>query len=207
GYYFEPMSERYQAMLEVALQSLDLPEREAEAWLDLPPSRRGPWLERADLRAGAALLLLEQAALRREELLARDALKQHFMGGRGGYEHIPVDLVDPAHAIDPTDPVSAVRELLKFEGYFSRPASLLPQAGYGLPQREERDVLAREGARRAAQWLRLRTDLRAAARQWLPVQRRDRLQAIEANLDRLGARLRRLHEAQGGLRLRPETGP
>lgn len=214
GYYFEPMSARYQAMLEVALQSLDLPQREAEAWLDLPPSRRAPWLERADLRAGAALLLLEQAALRREELLARDALKRHFMGGRGGYQRIPEAAgprLAPAPiaiaAADPADPVSAVRELLKFEGYFSRPASLLPQAGYGLPQREERDALAREGARRAAQWLRLRTDLRAAARQWLPAQRRDRLQAIGANLDRLGARLRRLHEAQGGMRLRPGTGP
>jgi len=199
GYYFEPMSARYQAMYDVARQALVLPQAQVEAWLDLPPAQRAAWLERTDLRTGAALLLLEQAALRREELLARDELKRRFLGGsKTVARHAPDATADAPPADDPS---SALRALLQLETYFNRPALLLQQPGYGLPQQAERDAAAREAGQHAAQWRQQRADLHAQARLWLPASRRDRLQGAEANLERLGAHLRRLHAAQGGLRL------
>ncbi len=89
GYRFDALSERYQAMFEVARQALQLPQAQVQDWLDLAADVRAPWLERADLRASAALLLLEQAALRRQELLARDELKRRFFGTRCGPGHGP----------------------------------------------------------------------------------------------------------------------
>ncbi|NZA27099.1 DUF4105 domain-containing protein [Luteimonas sp. SJ-92] len=182
GHYFAPASARYQAMFEVARQSLALPQTRVEQWLDLSASARRPWLGEADLRTAAALLLLEQAALRRQELLARDALKRRLSGndtGRG-----------------------EVAGLLQLEGLFSRPAQLLPDGGYGLPQRAERDELARAGADRARDRQQQRERLHAAARDWLPPQRRTELEETEANAELISARLRELHRAQDGLQLR-----
>ncbi len=81
GYYFAPASAQYQAMLDIARARLGLPAQSVEDWLSQPPQRRAPWIERADLRASAALLVLEQAARRRQDLLARDALKRRFLHG------------------------------------------------------------------------------------------------------------------------------
>src|SRR3546814_6527641 len=64
----------------VADDALQLPAGDVQDWLELAPTERAPWLERGDLRASAALLLLEEAALRREELLARDELKRLLLG-------------------------------------------------------------------------------------------------------------------------------
>ena len=94
GYHFEALSTRYQAMFDVARQALPLPRTRVQDWLDLDPSERAPWLERADLRAGAALLLLEQAALRRQQQLARDELKRRFFGSDAA------QLADRADALD-----------------------------------------------------------------------------------------------------------
>lgn len=179
GYRFEALSARYQAMFEVARQSLQLPQMQAQDWLDLPARERAPWLERGDLRASAALLLLEQAALRRQELLARDELKRRFFGRDG----------------------DALREILRLEGMLSRPATLLPDAGYGLPQLEERVALTQESDRQAAEWRKQSGWLRSEARRWLPPERRNALDATEANVDALGRQLRRLHREQGGLQL------
>jgi hypothetical protein len=189
GYYFEPLNARDQAMFDVAKQSLHLPQSQVEDWLDLSPGERAPWLQRADLRASAALLLLEQAALRRNELLARDELKRRFLNH------------DADRRASDADTLASLQDFLHLEGLLSRPAALLPDTGYGLPQGAERAVLMREGGRFAAQW-RLRGDrLRAEARRWLPVQRQQALAATQANVDTLGRRLRDLHRAQGGLRL------
>lgn len=196
GHYFEAADTHYQAMFDVAKQSLALPQTRVQDWLDLPPAERTPWLDRsgpdtdADLRTGAALLLLEQAALRRHELLARDELKRHVLG-RGQYRRSG----EPAALAD-------LQDLLRLEGVFSRPASLLPDAGYGLPQAEERAVLAQASHSHVAQWRRQGDRLRTAARQWLPPQRQAALLATAANIDTLGQRLRRLHRQHGGLQLR-----
>ncbi len=203
GYRFAPANAHYQAMFDVARGALRLPQPSVEDWLDLPPAGRAPWLERGDLRASAALLLLEQAAQRREELRARDALKRllgrHAPAGRsreGGN-----DAGDAARA--------RLRAMLALEGMFSHPAQLLP-AGYGLPQRVEREALATEATRQAAQLREQGQGLRSEARALLPAQQQARLAAIEANITLLGERLRRLHRDSGGLdlgRLPARSGP
>ena len=174
GYRFEALSARYQAMFEVARQALQLPQAQAQEWLDLPAGERAPWLARADLRASAALLLLEQAALRRQELLARDELKRRFLGR------------DAHRRADGADALAAVQDVLRLEGFLSRPATLLPDTGYGLPQYEEREALTQESNRHAAEWRQQSGLLRSDARRWLPPQRQVALNATEANVDALG---------------------
>jgi hypothetical protein len=190
GYYFEALSARYEAMFMVARETLQLPQEDARDWMDLPAGERAPWLARADLRASAALLLLEQAALRRQELLARDELKRQFLGRAANRP------ADGAKAL------AAVQDVLRLEGFLSRPAALLPDTGYGLPQFAEREVLTQETNRQAAQWRQQSVWLRSEARRWMPPERRAALEATEVNVDALGERLRRLHREQGGLELR-----
>jgi hypothetical protein len=189
GYYFEPLSARYQAMFDVAKSSLGLPQTRVQDWLDLPAGVRTPWLERGDLRSSAALLLLEQAALRRQELRARDELKRRLLGRaarRNGFQSQARD---------------AANDVLRMEALLSRPAMLLPGTGYGLPQQQERETASRTGTAMAAQWKQQRNALLAQARRWLPESARTALADTEANIDSLGARLRRLHSEQGGLQL------
>jgi hypothetical protein len=198
GYRFEPLSAHFQAMFEVARDALDLPQNQVQQWLALPPDARAPWLQRANpgsgpgqaLRTSAALLLLEEAAMRRQELLARDELKRRYLG-RG--QQIGGDAFDG---------VAALRDLLQTEGYFSRPATLLPESGYGLPQADEREALRQAGGRYAAQLQQQRRVLLANARQWLTPERRAMLEGTENNIAALGERLRRLHKEQGGMQLR-----
>jgi hypothetical protein len=173
-------------MYDVARQALALPPPRVEDWLGLRPGERAPWLGRGDLRSSAALLLLEEAAMRRQELLARDELKHRFFR-------------PDAHA--------ALQGILALEGLLARPAALLPGGGYGLPQAAEREALTREGGRQAAAWREQSAGLRAEARQWLSPERRATLEATEANVAALGGRLRRLHEEQGGLQLTPPSSP
>ncbi|TWI04611.1 uncharacterized protein DUF4105 [Luteimonas cucumeris] len=189
GYYFEPADAHYQAMFDVAKQALDLPQARVEDWLELPPGKRAPWLERADLRASAALLLLEQAALRRHELLARDELKQRFLGK------------ESHHHEKAADTLAALRDYLRLEGFLSRPAALLADSGYGLPQQAEREALAQQSADLATQWRQRGDALREQARRWLPPPSREALAATEANVAALGQHLRELHRQQGGLQL------
>jgi hypothetical protein len=190
GYYFEPLSARYQALFEVARDALRLPQAQVQDWLALPATQRERWLERADLRSSAALLLLEQAALRRQEVLARDELKRRFLGRNA------------APTAERQSALASLQEVLLLEGFLSRPALLLPGPGYGLPQADERATLAQAGADNAAQWRARRERLEAAARTWLPASRQRELAATESNVRVLGDRLRTLHHAQGGLQLR-----
>jgi hypothetical protein len=189
GYYFDALSARYEAMFEVAREALQLPQAEVRDWLELPADERTPYLLRADLRASAALLLLEQAALRRQELLARDELKRRFLGR------------DADGSADGADALVAVQHVLRLEGFLSRPAALLPDTGYGLPQSDEREALTQQSNRHAAQWRQQSGLLRSEARRWLRPQRQVALEAIEANVDALGEQLRRLHQEQGGFQL------
>jgi hypothetical protein len=170
GYYFEPMSARYQAMYEVARASLRLPGRRFEDWLALPPQSRAAAFAGADLRAAAALLVLEEAAVRRQELRARDTLKRRM----------------------PDAGRDAAKGLLRLEDTLTRPALLVPGDGYGIPQAGERDAVARDAASLAERWRRQRDALFARARDWLPAPQRETLAATEANVAALGARLRQL---------------
>jgi len=93
---------------------------------------------------------------------------------------------------------------LRLEDFFSRPAALLPDTGYGLPQVEERAALTQASNRQATQWREQNTWLRSEARQWLTPERQARLDGTEANVEALGEQLRRLNREQGGLQLQEE---
>jgi hypothetical protein len=185
GYYFEALSQRYQAVFEVARESLGLPQERVQDWMDLHPQERTPWLERADLRASAALLLLEQAALRRQQQLSRNELKRRFFN----------------RDTEGADAIVALQDVRRLEGFLSRPAVLLSAGGYGQPQSDERDALELEGNRLAARWRKETDWLRTEARKWLSESRLDALDVAQANVDALGQRLKRLHREHGGLEL------
>lgn len=175
GYYFEPMSARYDALFAVVREALGVPQQDAQAWLALPPAERAAWLPRADLRTNAALLVLENAALRRQQLRLRDELKRRYLG-----RDAPADL-EPA--------LQALRAWLGDTGFISRPSELLPQ-GYGLPQAAERERIEEEARLRLTRLREQDRRLRGELERWLPADQRDALQGIEANLDTIGARLR-----------------
>ena len=186
GYYFAAANRDYQVLYDVARDQVDLPETRVEAWLDLAPDARTPWLSQGDQRAGAALLLLEQAALRREELQLRDSLKRRYLQG------------DPALANQPDSPLPTLRGLLAEGDALSRPATLLDGPGYGLPQQAEREAIRLDSRDRAQRMRGLGRQLDGQARAALSPQQRHVLDAGEANLVLLGARLRALHRQQGG---------
>lgn len=172
GYYFASARDHYQQLFGVAAAQLALPARDVRGWLALPAQRRAPWLLKGDLRASAGLLLLEQAAQRRAELRARDVLKRQLLG-----------------APDSTE-TRSLRGLLEQSGQWLRPGTLLQEGGYGLPLGDEQALLSRAvatgSARAVPAWQALRVQLRLQ----LPNRQREEMDAIDANLDALGAHLR-----------------
>ncbi|MEG4313769.1 DUF4105 domain-containing protein [Pseudomonas sp. FIP_A4] len=188
GYRFDSYRDRYQAMFVVLKERLGLPQNSVEQWLELDAAKRRPWIERADLRAAAALLLVEQAALRKQLLLAQDELKNRYLGGRG--QDARLDKAD-----------GALQEILASSGYLSRPAELLDGDGYGLPQASEWRRLERESEQRQLRLNQLSEELDREVRVLLGDERRKELEAIEANLTQIGEHLRGLHKAGGGLEL------
>ncbi len=158
-------------------QHLPLPADSAQAWLDLPAAARAPWLDRGDLRATAALLLLEQAAQRRQEMLARDWLKRRLSqrDGQAGEAR------------------EQVRVLLADARVLARPAALLDGVpGYGLPQAGE--ARGGDAAVGCAQWAVGGgwPVLRLAARAALPLRQRVEWEQVDRNLLVIRGRLREL---------------
>ncbi|MGE8496844.1 MAG: DUF4105 domain-containing protein [Pseudomonas sp.] len=188
GYRFDSFRDRYQAMFSILRTRLPITQDNVEDWLAQPSSDRRPWFEQADLRTSAALLLLEQAALRRQLLLAQDELKQRYLTGRA--------------ANDPTlnKAGGALDQILANSGFLSRPAELL-EGGYGLPQRGEWQRLETESRNRQQQLRQLSDDLDHEVRGLLEPARLTELEANEANLAQLGEHLRALHKASGGVQL------
>jgi hypothetical protein len=170
----------------VLRQRLPIEQDNVEAWLTQPSEQRRPWFPRADLRASAALLLLEQAALRRQLLLAQDELKRRYLGGRAAQD----PSLNKAGA--------ALEKILANSGFLSRPAELL-DGGYGLPQRAEWQRLESESRSRQQQLRQLSDELDQEVRSLLEPERLAELQANESNLTQLGEHLRALHKASGGL--------
>ena len=180
GYWFEPANAHHEALYAVARDELGLAPPDAAAWLALPPDQRTPALQQAGLRAAAALLVLESAALRREEALARDELKRRWLG-QSRKLHEAGDLAGP------------LQEFLRLGGAFSRPASWLDGVdGYGLPQAAERAVLVSRVQQDAADRQHQAMALESGIRRLLPPARREALQGTEANLELIGARLQEL---------------
>ncbi|MHB0766190.1 DUF7844 domain-containing protein [Stutzerimonas sp. NM35] len=189
GYRFDSYRDRYQAMFAVLKERLELPQQAVEQWLELPASERQPWIAKADLRASAALLLVEQAALRQQLLLAQDELKKRYLSGR---ERGDTSLAKAD---------GALQQILANSGYLSRPAELLNDEGYGLPQAGEWQRLEEQSDQRQAQLNRLSEELEREVRLLLGDERRLELESIERNLERIGQHLRQLHKADGGLEL------
>ncbi|UFQ97669.1 DUF4105 domain-containing protein [Pseudomonas wenzhouensis] len=188
GYRFDSFRERYQAMFAVLRQRLPIQHGSVEAWLEQPAAARSQWFAQADLRASAALLLLEQAALRRQLLLAQDELKRRYLTGRA--------------AGDPNlnKAGAALEQILANSGFLSRPAELL-EGGYGLPQQQEWERLEASSRARQQQLRQLSDELDGEVRNLLQPERLAELEANEANLIALGTHLRALHKASGGLEL------
>ncbi|QGL97001.1 MULTISPECIES: DUF4105 domain-containing protein [Stenotrophomonas] len=172
GYYFASARDHYQQLFAVAAAQLALPARDVHGWLKLPARQRAPWLLQGDLRASAGLLLLEQAAQRRAELRARDVLKRQL-------------LASPDSAA-----TRSLRALLEQGGHWLRPGTLLQDGGYGLPLADEQALLSTAVATASAQAVPAWQALRSRLRQQLPVRQREEMDAIDANLAALGARLR-----------------
>ena len=188
GYRFDSFRDRYQAMFKVLQQRLPIRQQRVEDWLEQPSSERRQWFEKADLRASAAMLLLEQAAMRRQLLLSQDELKQRYLTGRA--------VKDP----NLNKAGDALEQILANTGFLSRPAELL-EGGYGLPQQAEWQRLESETRNRQQQLSLLSADLDEEVRRLLEPQRLAELEANEENLKLLGAHLRTLHKASGGLQL------
>lgn len=188
GYRFDSYRDRYQAMFAVLRERLALTQQDVEQWLALPARERSRWIDSADLRAAAAMLLVEQAALRRHLLLAQDELKNRYLSGRG--QDASLERAD-----------SALKEILASSGYLSRPAELLDGNGYGLPQPSEWTRLERESEERQLRLNELSEELDREVRLLLGDERREELEAIESNLTQIGKHLRTLHKAGGGLEL------
>nr|WP_241077664.1 DUF4105 domain-containing protein [Pseudomonas seleniipraecipitans] len=188
GYRFDSFRDRYQAMFKVLQQRLPIRQQRVEDWVEQPSSERRQWFEKADLRASAAMLLLEQAAMRRQLLLSQDELKQRYLTGRAAKD----PNLDKAG--------NALEQILASTGFLSRPAELL-EGGYGLPQQAEWQRLESETRNRQQQLSLLSADLDEEVRRLLEPQRLAELEANEENLKLLGAHLRTLHKASGGLQL------
>ncbi len=132
------------------------------------------------LEGAAALLVLESAALRRQEALARDELKRRWLR----------DARLPQAAADIAEPL---REFLRLGGAFSRPASWLHDVpGYGLPQAGERGVLAARVRADAGSRQAQAEALETVARRLLSPERRAALEGTDANVALIGERLRAL---------------
>ncbi|NMY36050.1 MULTISPECIES: DUF4105 domain-containing protein [unclassified Pseudomonas] len=189
GYRFDSYRDRYQAMFDVLKTRLPIQQTSVEDWLALSPDARRPWVEQADLRASAALLLLEQAAFRRQLLLAQDEVKQKYLKVRG----IEGAGMDKAN--------KTLQEILASSGFLSRPAELLGSSGYGLPQAQEWEMLESESSQRQQQLLRLTGDLDKEVRSLLEPARAAEIAATEANVKQIGEHLRAIHKASGGLQL------
>jgi hypothetical protein len=189
GYRFDSFRDRYQAMFDVLKKQLPIKQQKVEDWLALKAEERRQWIDRADLRTSAALLLLEQAAFRQQLVLAQDEVKQRYLGARelknGG--------MDKANA--------TLQQILANSGFLSRPAELLGTGGYGLPQPNEWQRLESESSLRQKQLQALTGDLDKEVRALLEPSRAAEMAANEANLKQVGEHLRKLHKASGGLEL------
>ena len=189
GYRFDSYRDRYQAMFDVLRKNLPVKQSGVEDWLALPAKERAPWFAQADLRTSAAMLLLEQASLRRQLLLAQDEVKQRYLSAREQKDN------SVAHA------TGTLQDILANSGFLSRPAELLGSGGYGLPQEGEWQRLEAESSQRQKQLQRLTGDLDKEVRALLEPDRAKEIAATEDNLKQVGEHLRALHKAAGGLEL------
>jgi hypothetical protein len=189
GYRFDSYRDRYQAMFDVLRKTTTVKQTTVEDWLSLPAKDRRPYFAQADLRTSAAMLLLEQAAQRRQLLLAQDEVKQRYLSA--------VEKKDNGVS----KATGTLQDILANSGFLSRPAELLGSGGYGLPQEGEWTRLEQESSQRQKQLQRLTGDLDKEVRALLEPDRAEEIAATDENLKQVGEHLRALHKAAGGLEL------
>lgn len=192
GYLFDSYKERYEAMFKVIKTPLALPDNSVEEWLNRSAANRASFYKQADLRTSAALLLLEQAALRRQTLLAYQVLKDKYMNSNQS----PTD----TKSLDQTK--KNLADLIKHSTFLSRPASLLTE-GYGLPQAEEIAKLTELTQQEQVQLEKITSSLKDQLKQLLPMHINTELEGTDQNIKTLGNQLRALHKASGGIELAP----
>ena len=188
GYYFESAAAHYQAMFDVLRRGIPVPQMSVAQWLDAAPGARAQWFDRGGLRETAAALLLEQAALRRQELIARDALKRLLRPG----------IAERAAVQD------QLQSLFVRQARLSHPAALLDGPGYGLPQSDEQQRVRAQVAQASSGLADGWKQLQALGRQQLSAELRDDLEQSEANVERLRARLRVLAQPVQAVAAVPE---
>ena len=91
--------------------------------------------------------------------------------------------------------------LIASSGYLTRPAELLDDQGYGLPQAGEWQRLEEQSEERQAHLNQLSEELEREVRLLLGQELSHELNSIERNLKQIGQHLRTLHKAGGGLEL------
>ena len=187
GYQFDSYRERYQQLFTVVREQLQVPQQTFVDWLKLTADQRRTGLQDADLRTAAALLVLEQAALRQQIQQVQQDLKLRFMSGR--HDQLALD-----------EAGQLMRELLRDSGFLSRPADLLPR-GYGLPQPADQAWLAQTVGQRRADLLERAERLDEQLGALLQPEQQRELDGITDNLALLRERLRQQHQQGGGLSL------
>ena len=188
GYVFESYQARYDAMYAVLQAAMAQPEPDLKRWLARPVAERQAFYQTLDMRTLAAAVLVEQAALRWELLAAQTELKQRYFSG--GDEQLLKEADD------------TLKSILANTGFLSRPAELLDEQGYGIPQAQELALLKQRSSARQQQLRDKDMQLEQLMRQLLSAERQQRLADIESTLLAISQRLRALHQAQGGLQLK-----
>ena len=172
GFYFDSYRERYRLMFDIVRERLEVPQERVEDWLELSAQDRQPWIAHADRRAAAAMLLHD--------------LKQRYLSREGSRN---AGLEEAGELMG---------QLLKDSAFLSRPASLL-DAGYGLPQQEERMKLKRASDASQQGLLAITELLDERALDLITAETRTALEESERNIVQLGERVRQLHREAGGL--------
>lgn len=185
GYYFASYRNRYEQMFAVVRANLNVPQKSIDDWLALSADQRQVWLPQANQRAAAALLLLEQAALRQHIHVIQHDLKKRYLADDGTNDGL-------------SDAGRLMQELITDSSFLSRPADLLSD-GYGIPQAAERDLLQSSARQRHGSLLTTADQLDNRLRAMLSVKQQQELDGTQYNIELLSEHLRQLHREAGGL--------
>ncbi|KRG70964.1 DUF4105 domain-containing protein [Pseudoxanthomonas dokdonensis] len=177
GYYFPSADQHYQQLLDVVRAGQPIAQARVRDWLRAPATERARAIEHADLKASAALLVLENAALRQQEVLARDELKHRLLR--------PPAMGELSGQSEQT----MLADYLRASERLSRPA-LLIEGGYGLPQAAERERLQRAATDQMQALQAARSRLHDSAKEWLDSELARQMHGTRDNLQRLGAQVR-----------------
>lgn len=189
GYYFDSYRERYELMFKVLKQQLSISDETVDDWLQRSALDRSKYFKAANLRTTAALILLEQAAGRRQTLLAIQLLKQRYLTNR--------NRVSDKDSLATQD---NIQKMIVHSAFLSRPASLLKE-GYGLPLPEEINALTKKSVEQQQLLAKLMNNLKDQLKMILPKALLLELEGTETNIKMLSRQLKALHKASGGLDL------